>query len=52
MTDTREIDVCYSGNRSTATTDLLRAAGSDAWSVASGTSARARSGRRTGGELR
>jgi rhodanese-related sulfurtransferase len=37
--------VCASGNRSAAMTDLLRAAGYDAYSVAGGTSAWARSGR-------
>ena len=37
--------VCASGNRSAAVTDLLRAAGYDAYSVAGGTSAWARSGR-------
>ena len=37
--------VCASGNRSAAMTDLLRAAGFDAYSVAGGTSAWARSGR-------
>ena len=36
--------VCASGNRSAAMTDLLRAAGYDAYSVAGGTSAWARSG--------
>jgi rhodanese-related sulfurtransferase len=37
--------VCASGNRSAAMTDLLRSAGYDAYSVAGGTSAWARSGR-------
>jgi rhodanese-related sulfurtransferase len=37
--------VCALGNRSAAMTDLLRAAGYDAYSVAGGTSAWARSGR-------
>jgi rhodanese-related sulfurtransferase len=37
--------VCASGNRSAAMTDLLRATGYDAYSVAGGTSAWARSGR-------
>jgi rhodanese-related sulfurtransferase len=37
--------VCASGNRSAAMTDLLLAAGYDAYSVAGGTSAWARSGR-------
>ena len=37
--------VCASGNRSAAMTDLLRAAGYDAYSVAGGTSTWARSGR-------
>ncbi len=37
--------VCASGNRSAAMTDLLRAAGYDAYSVAGGTSAWTRSGR-------
>ena len=37
--------VCASGNRSAAMTDLLRASGYDAYSVAGGTSAWARSGR-------
>ena len=36
--------VCASGNRSAAMTDLLRAAGYDAYSVAGGTSAWVRSG--------
>jgi rhodanese-related sulfurtransferase len=37
--------ICASGNRSLPMTDLLRAAGFDAWSVAGGTGAWARSGR-------
>ena len=37
--------VCASGNRSAAMTDLLRAAGYDAYSVSGGTSSWARSGR-------
>ncbi len=37
--------ICASGNRSSAMTDLLRAAGFDAASVAGGTGAWARSGR-------
>lgn len=37
--------VCASGNRSAAMTDLLLAAGFDAYSVAGGTAAWARSGR-------
>lgn len=37
--------VCASGNRSAAMTDLLRASGYDAYSVAGGTAAWARSGR-------
>jgi rhodanese-related sulfurtransferase len=37
--------ICASGNRSGAMTDYLRRAGFDAWSVAGGTSAWARSGR-------
>ncbi len=37
--------VCASGNRSAAMTDLLLAAGYDAYSVAGGTAAWARSGR-------
>lgn len=37
--------VCASGNRSAAMTDLLLAAGYDAYSVAGGTTAWARSGR-------
>lgn len=37
--------VCATGNRSAAMTDVLRAAGYDAYSVAGGTSAWARSGR-------
>lgn len=37
--------VCASGNRSAAMTDLLRASGFDAFSVAGGTTAWARSGR-------
>ena len=37
--------ICATGNRSLAMTDLLRAAGFNAWSVAGGTSAWARSGR-------
>ena len=37
--------ICASGNRSAAMTDYLRRAGFDAWSVAGGTSAWARSGR-------
>ena len=37
--------VCATGNRSAAMTDLLRAAGYDAYSVAGGTSAWVRSGR-------
>jgi rhodanese-related sulfurtransferase len=37
--------VCASGNRSAAVTDLLTAAGYDAYSVAGGTTAWARSGR-------
>ncbi len=36
---------CATGNRSLAITDLLRAFGFNAWSVAGGTSAWARSGR-------
>lgn len=52
MTGTLEIDICASGNRSTAMAELLPTAGFDAWSVARETNARARSGRRTGGELR
>lgn len=37
--------ICATGNRSAAMTDVLRAAGYDAYSVAGGTSAWARSGR-------
>nr|WP_019146656.1 rhodanese-like domain-containing protein [Aeromicrobium massiliense] len=37
--------VCATGNRSSAMTDLLRAAGYDAYSVAGGTTAWTRSGR-------
>jgi rhodanese-related sulfurtransferase len=37
--------ICATGNRSGAMTDYLRRAGFDAWSVAGGTSAWARSGR-------
>jgi rhodanese-related sulfurtransferase len=37
--------VCASGNRSAAMTDLLRASGYDAYSVAGGTAAWTRSGR-------
>jgi rhodanese-related sulfurtransferase len=37
--------VCASGNRSRAMTDLLRAAGVDAYSVAGGTQAWIKSGR-------
>jgi rhodanese-related sulfurtransferase len=37
--------ICASGNRSLAMTALLRPAGFDAWSVAGGTTAWARSGR-------
>ncbi len=43
--------ICASGNRSSAMTDLLREAGFDAVSVAGGTSAWARSGRRLEGGL-
>ncbi|GAB2867082.1 rhodanese-like domain-containing protein [Nocardioides pacificus] len=37
--------ICASGNRSKAMTDLLRASGFEAWSVAGGTNDWARSGR-------
>ncbi len=43
--------ICASGNRSSAMTDLLRAAGFDAVSVAGGTGAWARSGRPLEGGL-
>jgi rhodanese-related sulfurtransferase len=44
--------ICASGNRSLAMTDLLRVAGFNAYSVAGGTSAWARSGRPVEGGLR
>ena len=44
--------ICATGNRSLAMTDLLRAAGFDAWSVTGGTTAWARSGRPVEGGLR
>jgi rhodanese-related sulfurtransferase len=44
--------ICANGNRSLAMTDVLRAAGFHAWSVAGGTSAWARSGRPVEGGLR
>ncbi len=43
--------ICASGNRSSAMTDLLRAGGFDAVSVAGGTGAWARSGRTLEGGL-
>jgi rhodanese-related sulfurtransferase len=44
--------ICATGNRSLAMTDLLRTFGFDAWSVAGGTTAWARSGRPVEGGLR
>ena len=44
--------ICATGNRSLAMTDLLRAAGFDAWSVTGGTTAWARSGRPVEGGVR
>ena len=44
--------ICATGNRSLAMTDLLRSFGFDAWSVAGGTTAWARSGRPVEGGLR
>ncbi|HET9998542.1 MAG TPA: rhodanese-like domain-containing protein [Nocardioides sp.] len=41
--------ICATGNRSLAMTDLLRGSGFDAWSVAGGTAAWARSGRQVEG---
>jgi rhodanese-related sulfurtransferase len=43
--DERVYVICASGNRSLAAADLLARAGVDAWSVAGGTSAWARTGR-------
>lgn len=43
--------ICASGNRSSAMTDFLRAAGFDAWSVAGGTNAWVQSGRAIEGGL-
>jgi rhodanese-related sulfurtransferase len=43
--------ICATGNRSLATTDLLRGAGFDAYSVAGGTVAWVRSGRSMEGGL-
>ena len=44
--------ICATGNRSLAMTDLLRVLGFEAWSVAGGTTAWARSGRPVEGGLR
>ena len=49
--DSRVFVICASGNRSLAMTDLLRASGFDAVSVAGGTSGWARSGRPVEGGL-
>ena len=43
--------ICATGNRSLAMTELLRGAGFDAWSVAGGTAAWARSGRPVAGGI-